>query len=60
MYLLLDIGGTKTRLTFSDDLETFDTPLIFPTNQIYNKAIQTIGNHIRASNLDIDAVCIVT
>lgn len=31
MILLLDVGGTKTRLAISEDGETFSSPLIVPT-----------------------------
>lgn len=58
MYLLLDIGGTKTRITFSDDLQSFDKPLVIPTCQIYEKAIHNIEAHLRARNLEIEAVCL--
>ncbi len=42
MYLLFDIGGTKTRIAFSQDGVSFDTPFIFPTPQSYNEGISTI------------------
>ncbi|MCK5027615.1 MAG: ROK family protein [Candidatus Pacebacteria bacterium] len=42
MYLLFDIGGTKTRIAFSQDGVSFDTPFIFPTPESYNEGISTI------------------
>lgn len=39
MYLLFDIGGTKTRIALSYDMESFDNPIIIPTSQNYNDGI---------------------
>jgi predicted NBD/HSP70 family sugar kinase len=43
MYILLDIGGTKTRIAGSVDLNTFSEPLILDTPQGYDEAIARIG-----------------
>ena len=42
MYLLFDIGGTKTRVAFSPDGENFDDPEIFPTPENFNDGIAAI------------------
>ena len=42
MYLLFDIGGTKTRIAFSQDGYYFDDPFIFSTPQSYHDGISTI------------------
>lgn len=42
MYIVVDIGGTKTRVAGSSDLETFSEPLIFPTPQKYEDGIAAI------------------
>ena len=33
MYILIDIGGTKTRVTITEHREAFLPPVIFPTPQ---------------------------
>ncbi|MEN9413636.1 MAG: hypothetical protein RLZZ342_723 [Candidatus Parcubacteria bacterium] len=43
MYILLDIGGTKTRIAGSVDLNTFSEPLILDTPQGYDEAIARIS-----------------
>ncbi|RJQ33954.1 ROK family protein [Candidatus Parcubacteria bacterium] len=42
MYILVDIGGTKTRVAASRDLESFDKPHIFSTQAKYQAGITTI------------------
>lgn len=42
MILLFDIGGTKIRLTGSDDGQSFGEPVIFPTPTGYDEAISAI------------------
>lgn len=49
MYILLDIGGTKTRIAGSKDLETFGEPAIFPTPQKYKEALAAMVEHARAA-----------
>lgn len=39
MYLLFDIGGTKTRLALSKDGETFDEPKLFSTPKSFNNGM---------------------
>lgn len=39
MYLLFDIGGTNTRLSFSEDGKTFLKPAIFDTPKSFDKGI---------------------
>lgn len=48
MYILVDIGGTKTRVAGSRDLETFDEPAIFPTPQKYAEALTATTEHVHA------------
>lgn len=40
MYLLFDIGGTKTRLAVTSDLENLQDPVIFPTEKAFDAGIQ--------------------
>lgn len=42
MYILVDIGGTKTRVSGSLDLATFREPMLFDTPQGYDEAIAKI------------------
>lgn len=37
MYILIDIGGTKTRIARTDDRVTFMTPVIFETSQNFTE-----------------------
>ncbi len=39
MYLLFDIGGTKTRIAFSSDGKSFDEPSIIPTPRAFKRGI---------------------
>ncbi len=39
MHILVDIGGTKTRIAASRDLESFDKPQIFSTQTNYEEGI---------------------
>jgi len=47
MYLLFDIGGTKTRLAVSEDLASFDEPLIFDTEQNFSGGIIKLHENIK-------------
>jgi glucokinase len=40
MYIVADIGGTKTRIARSHDLETFDEPIIYDTPHPYEEGIR--------------------
>jgi len=42
MYLLFDIGGSKMRITFSRDGESFEKPFIIETPMEYNEGIQAL------------------
>lgn len=47
MYLLFDIGGTKTRLAVSEDLTSFDDPLIFDTDTNFSSGIIKLADNIK-------------
>lgn len=47
MYLLFDIGGSKTRLAVSHDLTSFDDPIIFDTPQHFSEGILTLNENIK-------------
>lgn len=47
MYVLLDIGGTNTRLAFSKDHQTISDPITFPTNQNFEEAMNDLSDKIR-------------
>lgn len=42
MYLLFDIGGTKTRITVSKDLKSYVEPIKYDTPQSYTEGIERI------------------
>lgn len=42
-YVLFDIGGTKTRVAVSEDLQTFDEPVKFNTPQNFKAGIKEIA-----------------
>lgn len=42
MHIVVDIGGTKTRVAASRDFETFGEPIIFPTPQNYDAALREL------------------
>lgn len=42
MYLVGDIGGTKTRMARSDDLEKIDDPIVVPTPERYDEGIANV------------------
>lgn len=48
MYLLLDIGGTKTRISFSESGLSVHSPQIIPTNLDFDLAMEEIGKISRA------------
>lgn len=46
MYLVFDIGGTKTRIAYSQDLMTLSEPVIFYTPQSYEEGMKLLKAHI--------------
>jgi predicted NBD/HSP70 family sugar kinase len=46
MHLFIDIGGTNTRLTVSEDGKSFPEPVIFPTEQNFEAALQDLDKEI--------------
>jgi predicted NBD/HSP70 family sugar kinase len=46
MYIVADIGGTKTRVAGSRDLEKFDEPVIIDTIQEYDQGINALADAI--------------
>lgn len=46
MYILFDIGGTKTRIAQARSLDSFDTPVIYPTPQTYEEGIAKLKETI--------------
>ncbi len=58
MYLIGDIGGTKTRISLSNNLEEFKDPIIFETPKEYSEAIVKIEDAAEElMDEKIDAVC---
>lgn len=47
MYILLDIGGTKTRIARSDNLVEFGTPSILETPQNFDDGITLIRDEVK-------------
>jgi len=47
MYILFDIGGTKTRIASSQDLESFDTPVIIATPEKFEDGIEAITKTVK-------------
>lgn len=60
MYIVLDIGGTKTRIAASVDLETLSEPVIFDTPRAYDEAMARIIAAIReiSAGKTIDAIVV--
>lgn len=46
MYILIDIGGTNTRITRTDNKEVFEEPVIFDTPQDFNTWFDIAIKHI--------------
>ncbi|MBN1168666.1 ROK family protein [Candidatus Woesebacteria bacterium] len=46
MYLLFDIGGTKTRLAYSSDGEKFKDPFIFETPQDFDEGMKAFESGV--------------
>jgi predicted NBD/HSP70 family sugar kinase len=47
MYIIFDIGGTKTRVAASDDLQTYGEPFKFNTPLNYDEGIEVITKAIK-------------
>lgn len=45
MILLADIGGSKTRMAVSGDLQEFETPVIFSTPQEFEQGMDLLYSH---------------
>ncbi len=60
MYIVADIGGTKTRVAASHDLEKFDEPVIVDTIQEYDKGIAQLSDVISqvAGAEHVDAIAV--
>ena len=48
MYILIDIGGTKTRVALTEDKLTFGEPIIFSTPQSFDAWFNEVIQHITA------------
>lgn len=46
MYILIDIGGTNTRVARTDDKESFGEPIIFDTPQNFDEWFSIVITHI--------------
>lgn len=46
MYILFDIGGTKTRVAASKDLRTYSEPIKFETGEMYREGMQLFTDAI--------------
>jgi len=59
MYLLFDIGGTKTRVAFSPDGENFEDPEIFSTTENFEDGIAEIKEAAEkvSKGRDVKAAC---
>ena len=47
MFIVVDIGGTKTRVARSSDLESIDEPLIIETSHSYEQGVSTIAETVK-------------
>jgi predicted NBD/HSP70 family sugar kinase len=47
MYILIDIGGTKTRIAKSINLESFSNPVIFQTPEKFEDGIEAIKKTVK-------------
>lgn len=45
-YILFDIGGTKTRIALSEDLQLFETPIKFDTPHSFDEGIRAVTQAI--------------
>ncbi len=46
MYIVFDIGGTKTRVARSDDLQSFATPIKFDTPETYAEGMRALTSAV--------------
>ncbi len=53
MYILFDIGGTKTRIAGAENKTSFGTPLIFDTPQSYEEGLKALESAIREIALEV-------
>ena len=60
MFIVADIGGTKTRIARSSDLEKFDEPLIIDTVASYEQGLAKIieTSHLLAAGAKIEGMSI--
>ncbi len=59
MYILIDIGGTKTRIALSKNLEVFESTTIFSTPQKFEEGVKAITSAVRkVCNEKISAVMV--
>lgn len=60
MFILVDIGGTKTRVARTNDLHTFGEPIVFKTPQPYQYALVALVEAVRKLSGDdtIDAIAV--
>ena len=49
MYILFDIGGTKTRVVASEDLETYGEPIKFETPKSFDEGIDVFVDYCSES-----------
>ena len=56
MCILGDIGGTKTRISFSKNLDDFNDPIIFETPKSYKSALKKF-NEVLGSLSEPQAIC---
>lgn len=58
MHILVDIGGTKTRVAGTSDLQALGEPQVFATPQKYEEGIAAIAQHAReiAGNSSVDGL----
>ncbi len=59
MYILFDIGGTKTRVAYTTDLEKFESPIIISTPPLYEEGIKAIIDAVEkcAGGREIKMLC---
>lgn len=59
-YFVCDIGGTKTRIARTTNLDNFDNPVIFETPNSPEEGIEKIINHIKemSEGKEIFSICV--
>lgn len=58
MYVLVDIGGTKTRVAGAKGTDRFEEPVIFSTPQKYDDALEKIEGAARGISADIERIVV--